>query len=125
MKDLTVLSVTALIAAQAAASATVTGTGVNISQLEQDGTVLAVLDSTAGGSGATLAVKLQSSATQGGTYADITGAAFTQVGNAASVQEIGVKLRSVPNPWVRALCTIGGTATFSFVVHLIAPPKYA
>lgn len=123
MKDLTSLNEVQLVPVTSAASATVTGTGQDISQLQADGTAIVLLDSTAGGAGATLNVKLQSCATLGGTYVDL-GVAFTQVGNAVSFQEIGVQLRA-SQKFIRALCTIAGTATFTFAVYLIAQPKYA
>jgi len=124
MKDLTALTPVNLIPATSASSATVTGTGKDISQYEQDGTAQVLLGSTAGGAGATLDVKLQTSADNSTNWTDITGAVFTQVGNAASVQEIGLKLRSCQK-YVRAVGTIAGTATFTWYVILNGQPKYA
>ena len=103
-----------------ARTASANGTGVDVTVYE--GIAEVVLDSGAGGAGATLDVKLQDSA-DNSTYADITGAAFTQVGNAASQQKISVDL-SKARQYVRAITTIAGTASFASSVNMLARKKY-
>jgi len=106
--------------------ATETGTGVDVSGW--DGTAIAVLDSSAGGdTDHTLDVKLQTCATVDGTYADITGATFTQVddteGGATEVISFDV---SAAKAFVRAVGTIAGTSPeFTFSVTLFGIPKVA
>jgi len=96
--------------APARKTATANGTGVDF--ILGSGKALFTLATSAGGGTApTLDVKLQSSATQGGTYADITGAVFTQVTNAADATEtITVDLDGIANRWIRAVITISGTS---------------
>lgn len=74
--------------------------------------VKVILAAGAGGSGATMDVKIQDCDTSGGSYADVTGATFTQVGNAASLQSIGLDVRSCRR-YIKAYYTIGGTASFA------------
>jgi hypothetical protein len=51
-----------------------------------DGPICVIINVAAAGSGNTIDIKLQNSATSGGSYTDVTGMTFTQVGNAASQQ---------------------------------------
>ena len=106
--------------APARKTSTATGTGVDLSLYA--GKCLVVLTSSAGGGTTpTLDVKLQTSATVGGTYADISGATFTQVTDAADATEaIVVNLDGIATPFVRAVGTITGTSpTFDIGVTLI------
>lgn len=108
-------------------TATETGTGVDISAW--DGIAIAVLDSAAGGGTTpTLNVKLQDCATVDGTYADITGATFTEVDDTAggSTQVISFDA-SAAKAYVRAVGTIagGGSETFDFGVVFFGIPKAA
>lgn len=97
----------------AAMTTTTTGTAVDMTAYR--GAALVTLHSAAAGAGTnpTFDVKLQSSATSGGTYADIAGAVFAQVTNAASIQTLMVNV-DFEKPWIRAVGTIGGTASPSF-----------
>lgn len=129
MKDyLNTLKTLKLIPATAAASATVTGAAIDLSQLEA-GTLKLILDSTAGGSGATLIAQLQDSDDGSTNWASaprnqLTGntGLFATVGNAASFQEIGVQTRTLKR-YVRIVGTIAGTATFTFHVTGIGQLK--
>lgn len=98
------------------------GTGVDVS--EYDGPVAVVLNASAGTGDMTCNIKLQSSATSGGTYADITGAAFTEVTTTASSQKIVID-PATTSKFVRAVVDVGGT-TPSFIVgaQIIGEPKY-
>lgn len=106
----------------AARTATANGTGVDVTDYE--GMAEVVLDSAAGaGTSPTQDIKLQDSA-DNSTYADIAGATFTQVVNAASQQKISVDLSSA-RKYVRAVSTIGGTSpSFTSSVNLLARKKY-
>lgn len=129
MKDyLNTLKTLKLIPATAAASSTVTGTAVDISQLE-DGTLKLILDSTAGGSGATMICQLQDSADGSSGWASApanqlagNNGLFATVGNAASFQEIGAQIRTLRR-YIRIVATIAGSATFTFNVHAIGQLK--
>lgn len=113
------LQVVALLA-PAARTASANGTGVDL--VDYEGTMKAILDSGAGGSGATMDVKLQDSA-DNSSFADITGATFTQVGNAASAgQKIDVDVSTVRR-YVRAVVTIAGTASFASCLNLVGFKK--
>lgn len=109
--------------ATAARTATGNATGVDLQQY--DGDVVLVLDSAAGtGSSPTLDVKVQSSDTLGGTYADITGAAFTQVTGTASQQKLVIS-KDEARRFVRVVYTVGGsTPSFTFSVNGVAAKKY-
>ena len=89
-------------------TATANCTGVDISAF--DGNVACIIDTAAGtGTTPTLDVKLQDCATVGGTYADIPGAAITQVTDAAaSTQKLVFNANNVKT-FVRPVVTISGT----------------
>lgn len=97
------------------ATVTSTSTGSGIDVTNYRGRINVSLDSGAAsaGSSPTLDVKLQSSADDS-TYADISGATFTQVTDAsASFQTISVDVDSLPK-YIRAVGTVGGTSTPTF-----------
>lgn len=92
----------------AAITSTTTGTGVDVSGYT--GTMQVVLAASAfGGTTPTCAVKLQSSA-DNSDWADISGATFTGVTDAADLtQMISVKVDEQPK-YIRAVATLGGTS---------------
>lgn len=98
----------ATLIAPAAVTATANQTGVDISTYVGE---LAVILTSAAGTGTTptLDVKLQESDAVGGTYTDISGAAFTQVTTAASVQKINVQVDGLKQ-FVRVVDTVSGTS---------------
>lgn len=109
----------------ATAARTATGNGSAVDCGEYDGDLVLVLDSAAGaGTNPTLDIKLQSSATSNGTYADISGAAFTQVTTASS-QKLTVN-RDDAARYLRIVYTIGGTdnPSFTFSVSAFGLKKY-
>lgn len=112
------------LAANAARTSTLTGTGVDIRKYAGYGQV--VLQSSAGtGTNPTLNVKLQHADTVGGSYTDITGAVFAEVTDAAdSTQMIQLPVDEV-KPFIKVIGTIAGTdtPTFSFGVSLVAISK--
>lgn len=95
--------------APAALTETTEGTGVDVSAYE--GIAAAVLHSAAGtGTTPTMNVKLQTCATVDGTYADISGATFTEVDDTegGSIQIISFNVAAA-KAFVRAVATIAGT----------------
>lgn len=65
-----------------------------------------------------LAVKLQDS-TNNSAWADVSGGAFTNTTNAASIQQVSIDTRAV-NRYLRAVATIGGSNTPSFGISVFA-----
>lgn len=116
-----------LISIHPTAARTSTGNGSAIDLLDYDGDVVIILDSAAAGAGTnpTLDIKVQSSATSNGTYADVSGAAFTQVTDAASRQKLVVN-RDETARYIRIVYTIGGTnaPSFTFSVNAVGVKKY-
>lgn len=107
----------------AARTATANGTGVDLQQYSGD--VAVILDSAAGtGTAPTLDVKLQDS-DDNSTFADVSGATFTQVTNAAASQQKIVVNKDAARRYVRAVATIGGTSpSFTFSVNAVGVKKY-
>lgn len=86
---------------------------------DYEGSVLITLGSAAGtGTTPTLDVKIQHCATSGGTYADISGAAFTQVDDTAGGSGQGLALNIADaERYLKVVATIAGTTPkFSFGV---------
>lgn len=115
----------AVLAAPASRTATLTGTGLDVEKYEGVGKV--VLHSTAASAGTnpTLDVKVQDSPDNSTGWADIPGATFAQVTDAASLQAIHIDL-SAAKKYIRVVGTLGGTSTPTFLygVELLAHPKY-
>ena len=66
-----------------------------------------------GGTGPTVAVKLQNSDAVGGTYTDITGATFGTIDGAGDTKVLAGRVRLSGNrtkKWIRAVMTIAGTS---------------
>ena len=120
------LTTTELEAADTFSSGANDGTGVDVSGLT--GQVAVVLSATsAAGTSPTLDVKLQTSATADGTYADISGATFTQVTDAAdSTETITLDIDSIDTDFIRCVGTVGGTSSpsFEYSVVLLGFDKY-
>ena len=114
-----------VVAGVATAAVTSTATSSAIDLLEYDGDVLLILDSAAGGgSSPTLDIKLTESDETGGTYTDLSGATFTQVVDAASMQTLAINKDSSKR-FIRIVQTIGGSSpTFTFSINLIGVKKY-
>jgi hypothetical protein len=104
------------------AALTTTTTGSAVDKGAYVGEAAFILASGAGGAGATMDVKLRHCATSGGSYADITGATFTQVGDAVALEKINVDLRKC-NRYIKAVATIAGSASFSCSLTMLATPK--
>lgn len=112
LEALTTLSVLAPTTVDAANNTT----GVDLSSI--DGDALLVLSATASAADTGIKVKVQSSATQNGTYADVSGAAFTDLGASAAVRTVTVP-REELGAWYRLAFT-NETGTFSAVVSCVA-----
>ena len=112
-------------AAVASASVTATATSSAIDLKEFDGDVLLVLNCAAGtGSSPTLDIKVQDSDETGGTYADLSGATFTQVTDAASVQTLEVN-KDECKRFIKIVQTVGGSSpVFVYGISLVALKKY-
>lgn len=100
-------------------TATVTGTAVDVTQYI--GEIAILLDSGAGGAGATLDVAIQDCDTVGGSYTALSPAfAFTQVGNAAAAQVKVLNLDALAvRAFIKAVGTIAGTASFAMSVNAL------
>jgi len=97
---------------------TVTGSAIDLKDYVGD---LKVILSTSAGGGAdhTLDVKLTECDTSGGTYTDVSGAAWTQVTDAAdSTEAITVNVDGLKR-YVKAVATIAGTSP-TFDMALVA-----
>ena len=112
-------------AAVASASVTATATSGAIDLKEFDGDVLLVLNCAAGtGSSPTLDIKVQDSDETGGTYADLSGATFTQVTDAASVQTLEVN-KDECKRFIKIVQTVvGSSPVFVYGISLVALKKY-
>ena len=112
-------------AAVASASVTATATSSAIDLKEFDGDVLLVLNCAAGtGSSPTLDIKVQDSDETGGTYGDLSGAAFTQVTDSASLQTLEVN-KDECKRFIKLVQTVGGSSpVFVYGISLIGAKKY-
>tara|TARA_R100000234_G_scaffold48390_2_gene28930 strand:- start:57 stop:440 length:384 start_codon:yes stop_codon:yes gene_type:complete len=115
-----------VVAGKATGAVTSTATSSAIDLLEYDGDVLLVLDCAAGtGTSPTLDVKITNSDASGGTYTDLSGAAFTQVVDAASMQTLVINKDSAER-YIKIVQTITGSSpSFTFSINLIGVKKYS
>lgn len=111
----------------APAARTATATSAAIDLAAYKGGVALTLHSAAGtGTAPTMDGKVQDCATSGGTYADVAGATFTQVTDAAggSIQRLIVDTRKVKE-FIKVVLTIAGTTpSFTCAVSLAAIEEY-
>jgi hypothetical protein len=114
----------ALIAGHPTAARTATGQTSGIDLKDYDGDVVFLLDSAAGtGTSPTLDVTIEDSA-DNSSFAAVSGAAFTQVVDAASAQKLVVNKDSARR-YVRVKYTITGTTpSFTFSVNAVGVTKY-
>lgn len=108
-------------------TATATGTGFDLQgSNDAEGEAVVIFDCEAGsGTSPTMDVKLEDSADNSTGWTDITGAAFTQVTSTASQQKLTINTNDVRR-YVRAVGTLGGTSTPTFVyaVSMLYSKKY-
>jgi len=109
----------------ATAAVTSTATSAAIDLKEYDGDVSLILTSAAGtGSSPTLDVKVQDSDASDGTYGDLSGAAFPQVTDSASMQVITFS-KDEAKRYIKIVQTVGGsTPSFTFSINGLALNKY-
>lgn len=75
--------------------------------------VMFILSTGAAGTGATMSYKIQSSATSGGTYADVTSAALTALDDTGGSKQYIIDMPvSAAKPYFKVVSTIG-TGTFA------------
>ena len=117
---------TDLLSIEKAGAVTSTQTSAALDITSYSGMIAINLDSAAGtGTSPTLDVKLQESATSGGTYTDVTDAngdvvQFTQVTGSASEQVIGLDADGSLG-FIKAVQTVGGTSpSFSYSINASA-----
>lgn len=112
---------------EAVAARTSTLTGTAFDTLGYEGSMLVLLSSALGtGTSPTLDVKIQHSDSASSGFADITGAAFTQVTDAAGagVQNLVLRRDKVKR-YIRVIGTIAGTTpSFTFGVAFEGLEKY-
>ena len=115
-----------VVAGKATGAVTSTATSSAIDLLEYDGDVLLVLDCAAGtGTSPTLDVKITNSDASSGTYTDLSGATFTQVVDAASMQTLVINKDSAER-YIKIVQTITGSSpSFTFSINLIGVKKYS
>ena len=122
IQDIPGILTVASVAASAARTTTLTGTGVDLQSYE--GNIGLILNSSAAtaGTSPTLDVKVQDSA-DNSSFADVSGLTFTQVTDAASVQLL--RVRKSVRRYIRVVGTIGGTSSpaFTYGVELIGIKK--
>ena len=101
------------------ATATATGAGVDTMGYNSAAVVLEV--GVVSGTTPTLDVKIQDSATVGGTYVDVPGAVFTQVTATNNAQILRIEdLGITRKRFIRAVGTIAGTTpSFAFAVEIL------
>jgi len=104
-------------------ASTKTGSAVDLQDYEGD--IALSLDAEAGGSGVTYAVKLTECDTTGGTYTDVSGAAFTTTtANTALVEQLVVNSDETQR-FIKCVVTVaGGTGAGALSVLGLAAPKY-
>ncbi len=100
-----------------------TGAAIDCLGFREAKVVLAV--ATVAGTSPTLDVKVQSSDASGGTYADISGAAFTQVTTANDEKVFVGRIHLQPQQrWLKVVATHGGTHTESSYCCVVELSEY-
>lgn len=101
------------------------GTGFDLQgSNDAEGEAIVILDSEAGsGTNPTLDVKLQESS-DNSTFTDISGKAFTQVTDSASLQKLTINTNDTER-YVRAVVDVGGTSpVFVCAASIVYSKKY-
>ena len=115
-RNLEALSTFTILAPQTV-STNLDGTKVNLSSI--DGDALFILNAAASGTdNKTIKVRIQHSLTENGTYNDVAGGAFTDLGNAAVQQKIAIP-REENRGWYKLLFSDLAN-TYSAIVSCVA-----
>lgn len=111
--------------ANAVRTATPSLAGVDVRKYEGRGQVVFTSSAATAGTTPTLNVKLQDATSLNGSYADITGATFTEVTDAADITQMISLDFSSCRRFVKVVATIAGTdtPTFGFAVAALAQAK--
>lgn len=91
-------------------TATLTGTAFDLQDYQGQVAITLMSDIGTGNADNTLNAKVQTSTTSGGSYSDISGAAFTEVTNAAGSTETILVDTRVASRWIRFVGTKAGTS---------------
>lgn len=113
------------LAAPIARTSTLTGTAIDLLDYEGEGLFILNAALATAGTTPTLDCKLQHCATSGGTYADITGATYTQVTDAAGagMQALSLNVSNLER-YVKIIGTIAGAnASFDFTASFVGFKK--
>jgi len=104
---------------------TATSSAVDVSEYEGKLCFLLSAGAQTAGTNPTLTVKVTHCDTSDGQYADVTGAAFTQVSTVASTQILGIDKKALKK-YVEVVATHGGTntPTFPYGVAMLGRKKY-
>lgn len=101
------------------------GTAYDTLGLEGSFLVILAASAATAGTNPTLNVKIQHSDAAAGTYADVTGAAFTEVTTTAGMQMLVLR-RDKVKQFIKVIGTLGGTSTptFAYGVAIGSVQKY-
>jgi hypothetical protein len=122
LQDIPGLLTVASVAASAARTTTLTGTGVDLQSYEGNIGLILNCSAATDGTNPTLNVKIQDSANNS-DFDDVSGLTFTQVTTAASVQLL--RVRKSVRRYIRVVGTIGGTddPAFTYGIELVGIKK--
>lgn len=101
------------------------GDPVDVRNMEGVGQVILACEAASAGTNPTMTVKLQESATSGGSYTDVPGMTFTQVTDANDLIEMKAMDFSACKGFLKVIGTQGGTSSpaFTYGVHAVAQRK--
>lgn len=105
------------------ATSTVTASGVDLNDSNFNPFTATLSLGAASGTAATLDVKLQESDTSGGTYTDISGATFQQLGPTDDNTILSILVKNRTKRWVRMVATIAGTTPSFAIAGVIQAQK--
>jgi hypothetical protein len=110
------------LAANAVRTSTLTGSAVDVRKYAGMGQIILSTSAATAGTTPTLNVKIQESATSGGSYTDVPGATFSQVTGAADLTQMIPFDFDACKGFVKVIGTIAGTdtPTYGFSVTAVA-----
>ena len=106
-------------------TSTLTGSAVDLAGYDGPAHIILQCEAASAGTNPTMNVKLQHATTSGGSYADVSGLAFTEVTDAGdSTQMISCQVSDL-RQFIRVVGTLGGTSSpaFTFGVTMVALKK--
>jgi len=108
------------LAANAVRTSTPTLTAVDVRKYDGKGQIIFTSSAATAGVTPTLNVKIQDATTSGGSYADVTGAVFTEVTGAADTTQMIPFDFSACRGFIKVIATIAGTETPTFGFSVVA-----